>query len=229
MALSETGRFLCAFLRHPRTVGAVAPSSKALARAMCADLQVEPDGLVLEFGPGTGPFTAQIRRQLPDPGCYLGIEREPGFVRLLQQRYPNLSFVLGSAADAVELHARWGDRAVSHIISGLPFASLPPPVQDGVIDTVWRLLRPGGVFRTFQYVHAYSLPAAFRFRRRMQTLFGQVNRSRFVMWNLPPAFVLSWQRTEQAPEVAAPRLAALPSAGSALSLPPSSEDRIMSA
>lgn len=194
MTLSETGRFVFAFLRHPTTVGAVAPSSRVLARAMCVDLQVEPDELVLEFGPGTGPFTEQISRQLPDPACYLGIELEPAFVRLLRERYPGLNFVTGSAQDSDELLMRVGDKAVRSIISGLPFASLPPVVQDGVIDSVLRLLRPGGVFRTFQYVHAYALPAAVRFRRRMAKLLGPGERSRVVFRNVPPAFVLSWRR-----------------------------------
>ena len=213
MALSESGRFLFAFLRHPVTVGAVAPSSRVLARAMCADLRVGPDEAVLELGPGTGPFTAEIQRHLPDPACYLGVELEPGFVRLLEARHPDLSFMLGSAADSDALRRRLGDRAVHSIISGLPFAGLPPAMQDGVIDSVQRVLRPAGVFRTFQYLHAYALPGAVRFRRRMSALFGQVRRSRVVLRNVPPAFVLSWQRNGSADGAAASGPAALPRAG----------------
>ena len=213
MALSESGRFLFAFLRHPVTVGAVAPSSRVLARAMCAGLRVGPDELVLELGPGTGPFTAEIQRHLPDPACYLGVELEPGFVRLLEARYPALRFVLGSAADGEALHGRLGGRPVHSIISGLPFAGLPPAMQDGVIDSVQRVLRPEGVFRTFQYLHAYALPGAVRFRRRMAALFGQVRRSRVVLRNVPPAFVLSWQRDGSTDAATTPDRAALPRVG----------------
>ena len=67
MALSDAIRFFLAFLSNPSTVGAMAPSSRALSRAMCAGLEIGEDELVLEFGPGTGPFTEQILRMIPRP------------------------------------------------------------------------------------------------------------------------------------------------------------------
>ncbi len=194
MALSDTTRFLLAFARHPSKIGALAPSSRTLARAMCVGLEVGDDELLLEFGPGTGPFTDQIRHNIPDPACYLGIERDAGFVGLLQKRHPDLSFVTGSAEHAAEFSRHASEKAVGSIISGLPFAILPASVQDGIIDGIVRLLPAGGMFRTFQYVHAYALPSAVRFRRRMAAILGPCQRSRPVLRNMPPAFVLSWQR-----------------------------------
>ena len=183
---------------------------------MCIGLEVGADELVLEFGPGTGPFTDQIRREIPDPACYLGIERDAAFVGLLQERYPDMSFVAGSAEHAAEFSRQTSGKAVGSIISGLPFALLPPTAQDGIIDSIVRLLPVGGTFRTFQYVHAYALPSAVRFRRRMAAILGPCQRSRPVLRNMPPAFVLSWQRTDNGfdwPEVGT---AALPGNGDAL-------------
>ena len=80
------------------------------------------------------------------------------------------------------------------IICGLPFASLPLATQDAIIDSLEDLVPPGGLFRTFQYVHAYFLPAAVRFRRRMNRTFGPHHRSPAVLANLPPAYVLTWSR-----------------------------------
>ena len=69
-------------------------------------------------------------------------------------------------------------------------------MQDGVIAALSEMLPAGsgGQFRTFQYVHAYPLPTAVRFRRRMAAIFGPCQRSAVVVRNLPPAFVLSWSR-----------------------------------
>jgi phospholipid N-methyltransferase len=58
MAPGDTFRFIRQFLRTPGSIGAVAPSSKYLAKAMVAGVVLEPGQRLLEFGPGTGPFTA---------------------------------------------------------------------------------------------------------------------------------------------------------------------------
>ncbi len=191
---NDTRQFLSAFLRHPARVGAIAPSSPQLARAMVRDLHLPAGGCVIEFGPGTGPFTAELAN-LTGPNAYLGIEREPRFVRVLENRFPQMRFVTGSAEDAVTLHAEAGLGPVRAVICGLPFASLPPSVQDGIVDALDQMLTPGCMFRTFQYVHAYGLPTAIRFRRRMRELFGRHHRSRPVLRNIPPAYVLTWQRS----------------------------------
>lgn len=194
MLTRDNIRFVGAAIRNPLRVGAVAPSSAALAGRMLEGLEFRRGEAVVEFGPGTGPFTLALKRLLPDRGCYLGIERDERFVRVLRERFPGWRFVNDSAEHAAEHVAAAGYERVQAIICGLPFASLPPTVQDGVIDCLDRLMGPGCVFRTFQYVHAWPLPSAVRFRRRMERLLGPVRLSRPVMWNLPPALVLSWQR-----------------------------------
>jgi phospholipid N-methyltransferase len=184
--------FLGAFLRRPTSVGAVLPSSRYLSRALVGRLELQPGQVVIEFGPGTGPVTEVLNEQLP-AGCrYLGIELDPGFHALLQQRYPKLEFVCACAGDAVELLRARGLPMPVRIISGLPFASLPATVQDSVIDSVVDCLRSGGEFRTFQYVHAYGLKAARRFRSRMAERFHGFERVGPVLRNVPPAFVLRY-------------------------------------
>ncbi|HEY0301720.1 MAG TPA: hypothetical protein VGC36_10320, partial [Rhizomicrobium sp.] len=58
--MSDTFRFIGRLVTQPRTVGAVAPSSRALARAMAAQIDASGEGPVLELGPGTGVATAAL-------------------------------------------------------------------------------------------------------------------------------------------------------------------------
>ncbi len=190
----DTLRFLAAWMKSPGAVGAVAPSSAVLARAMVAGLSVGDEESIIEFGPGTGPFTRAIGRMLPRREAYLGIDREGAFVETLRGRFEGMHFVQGSAADAPRYRRNLGLGPVRAIICGLPFASLPPPVQDAVIDAIDALLEPGAEFRTFQYVHAYPLPRAVRYRRRMREMFGTPQRIGPVWRNMPPAYVLRWTR-----------------------------------
>lgn len=185
--------FLGAFLRRPGSVGAVLPSSRYLARAMVGHLDLAPGELVLEYGPGTGPMTSVIRSLLPQGARYLGIELEPRFHELLRQRFPDLEFHLGSAADVASILRDRGLPPPRRIISGLPFASLPREAQDPIVRGIADCLRGGdGDFRTFQYAHAYGLRAARRFRRMMGALFANFERAGPVLRNVPPAFVLRY-------------------------------------
>ncbi len=192
--MSHTLQFLKAFLRNPTQVGAIAPSSRELAEVMMDGLKPGPGDTIVEYGPGTGPLTQVIQEKLDNPGQYLGIERDRAFVNLLRLRFPELRFVEGSAEHAPRHMNEIGLPKPVAIVSGLPFASLPPLVQDGVIAGIDQLMTAGSQFRTFQYLHAYYLPPAVRFRRIMRRLLGPCRRSRLVTRNLPPAYVLSWSR-----------------------------------
>ena len=187
-------RFLSTFLRRPRVTGSVLPSSRHLARALVGELDLRSGELVVEFGPGTGPMTAAIQSRLPREAKYLGIERDREFRDFLSRRFPELSFHWGSADELKQILADRQLPPPRRIISGLPFASLPKSTRDGIIQGVNRAMATDGEFRTFQYVHAYWLPAARRFRAEMSRHFSRFRRSQPVLRNVPPAYVLSYER-----------------------------------
>ena len=189
-------QFLGRFLRSPRTIGAIAPSSRWLARAMAANLanpvsRANPVRVV-ELGPGTGAFTREIVERLGPADRFLCVEIEPAFIESLRRRWPEVECVCASAESLPTLVGERQLGPIDHMVSGLPFASLPTETTRGILDSVGRTLRPGGTFTTFQYVHSYGLPPAIVFRRGMNTLMGSTPSVRFVARNLPPAFALSW-------------------------------------
>ncbi|MCB9878146.1 MAG: hypothetical protein H6835_11145 [Planctomycetes bacterium] len=193
--LRDTFGFFGNFLRNPTSVGAVVPSTRYLSRALVGRLEdLRPGELVVEYGPGTGPATSVIRERLPKHAHYLGIELEGRFHEHLQRRFPTLHFHHGSAADLPQILEQRGLPRPARIVSGLPFASLPTAAQDGIMDgIVWALEGTDGDFRTFQYVHAYGMRAARRFRNRMLERFEHFERIGPVVRNVPPAFVLRYR------------------------------------
>ncbi len=180
------------FLRSPLAVGAVAPSSRILARAMLERIPFQPGRTIIELGPGTGAFTREIACRMPAGMRYIGIEKQQRFVDLLRRRYPNMTFIRGNAEHLPELLAKEKLPAPNDVISGLPFAWLPPSVSERILNVTREVLAPLGGFTTFQYVHAYPLPTGRWFRRRMFDLYGAQVTKRMVWRNLPPAFVLRW-------------------------------------
>jgi phospholipid N-methyltransferase len=185
---SPSALFLQQFLRSPHTVGAIAPSSAALARAMLAPIDFATARTIIEFGPGTGAFTREIAARLT-PGCrYLGIELNPAFTNTLAAIFPDLAFVRGSVADLTSILAAQGIETIDAIVCGLPWASLPISLQEQVFEAMDRALVPGGLFVTFGYLQSLVLPGAWALRRRLGHSFAEVRRSPVVWGNVPPAF-----------------------------------------
>ena len=189
--------FLGRFLRSPRTVGAIAPSSRWLAGRMIDGLDLGDGVRMAELGPGTGSFTTAIAARLPAGGRCLAVERDETFARRLDGRWPSIDCVADGAERLAALAGARDLLPLDHIVSGLPFASLPAVTTRIVMDAIRDTLRPGGTFTTFQYLHAYWLPPAVAFRRAMTERMGGDMARTLVVGNLPPAFVLRWRRAER--------------------------------
>ena len=192
--LRESMLIFSKFLKNPRTVGAVSPSSKALAEMMVANLPKTEPVFVVELGPGTGAFTGAIVNRLGPDARFLAIDIEPDFVKKIRQRWPTVECVCASAEDLERLVAERGIERVDHIVSGLPFASLPVAMTRQILQGIERTLKPGGTFTTFQYVHGYGMPPGRLFRRQMSELMGAAPRRRLVLRNFPPTYILTWTR-----------------------------------
>jgi phospholipid N-methyltransferase len=183
------------FLRHPRTVGAIAPSSRQLADAMVHHIPASVPLTVVELGPGTGAFTGPLLTHLAAGSRLLAVEIDPAFAAALQRRWPALDVACAPAEALPDLLEARGLGLADHVVSGLPFVSLPAPIVTRTLDALARSLRPGGTFTTFQYVHGYTWPPATAFRRAASRVLeaGDPTR-RLVIANLPPAYVLRWLR-----------------------------------
>jgi phospholipid N-methyltransferase len=80
------------------------------------------------------------------------------------------------------------------IVSGLPWAAFAPEMQQRVLDEMMRVLRPGGRFVTFAYLQGLLLAGGQNFARVLPKYFSEVQRSRIIWNNLPPAFVYRCKR-----------------------------------
>ncbi len=191
---SETVAFLREYFRGPRAVGAVAPSSRFLARTMVESGDLAAAKTIVELGPGTGAFTQAIAEAVDDSATFLALEINPEFAERVRERVPRATVYNDSAANLASYLERHGKDGADCVLSGLPWASLPMKVQDSVMAAVVDNLRPGGIFATFAYIHALALPNARKFRRRLESLFGKVELSPIVWRNVPPAFVYRCRR-----------------------------------
>ena len=182
-------QFLKEFAADPSKVGAVAPSSRYLARTLLHNLDLSGADVVVEFGPGTGAFTKHILQRIGDDTSFLAIELRETFVRQLRQFFPDVDIHHGSAEDTPKVLAERGLGLVDYIVSGLPWASFRDDLQERLLSAAIDSLKPGGCFITFAYTAVAWTPKAKGFRSKLYGAFSEVTMTRTVWRNLPPAFV----------------------------------------
>src|ERR1700729_2774622 len=185
--LADSARFLKTLVAAPRLTGAVAPSGRALARAMAAAIGSPSEGLVFELGPGTGPVTQSlIETGLPAERLVL-VEYDPGFCRMLERRFGGVRVIQGDAYDLPHTLAPFAGQAIAAVVSSLPLLNQPPRRREKLIGDAFALMGPAGVFVQFTYGLQSPIP-----REVCANNYSAV-RSRPILRNLPPAFVWTYR------------------------------------
>ncbi len=173
-------RFLRGLIERPKNVGAIAPSSPQLARAIAAQIDPKVDGPVLELGPGTGVITEALVARGIAPERITAIEYDSEFARMVRQRFPKVDVIEGDAFDLVHTLGRERDAPFAGIVSGLPLLNFPLHKRTALIEGALSQLKPGAPFVQFSY--GLNAPA--------QPPKGFAVRRAALVWkNLPPARV----------------------------------------
>jgi phosphatidylethanolamine/phosphatidyl-N-methylethanolamine N-methyltransferase len=203
--------FLKQFFRQYHTTGALLPSGRRLASALCRYLR--DDGKddsanggrkILEVGPGTGAVTQCMLRYLkPDDHLTL-IELNDDFVRHLNDRFA-VEAAFKTAADRCQLvHGRLeelkGEHVYDRIVSGLPLNNFAAVEVEQILKVFARLIKPDGVLSFFEYIamrrvkQVLSRGSERQRLREISRLFGELTRQHeircdWVWLNFTPAWV----------------------------------------
>lgn len=179
--------FFQAFLRKPREVGSIIPSSRFLMRRVVREARVDRAGLVVELGPGTGGSTRALLRAMRPDAKLLAIEINPRFARLMASsiRDPRLVVHVGSAEDVTGALREHGLGTPDVVLSGIPFSTMPQALGLGIVRAVHEALAPGGRF------------VAYQVRDRVEMLGREVfgpARVQTELLNVPPMRVYRWEK-----------------------------------
>ncbi len=184
---ADSARFLRSLIVAPRLIGAVAPSGRALARAMAAAAGPPPSGLIVELGPGTGPVTRSLIETGVQPERLTLVEYDPEFCRLLRQRFATARVIQGDAYDLPTTLAGLSGQRIAAVVSSLPLLNQPPERREKLIADAFALMGPSGVFVQFTYGVLSPIP-----REVCANRYSAV-RSRAILLNVPPARVWTYR------------------------------------
>jgi phospholipid N-methyltransferase len=182
--------FFQAFLKSPRVVASMIPSSPFLERRLVQAADLANARVAVELGSGTGGTTRALLAAMPRDSRLLAIERTEDFLAQLRAiGDPRLEVIHGCASSVVEELERRGLTGADAVISGIPFSTLPKPLARTIVEQVYQCLSPGGRFVAYQFtdkVAEFSRP-----------VFGAPS-VQHELRNVPPLKVFTWQKTAAA-------------------------------
>ena len=179
--------FFKGFLRNPKEVGSVVPSSRFLARRVLDCGRVSTARVVVELGPGTGVLTREILRRMPADGKLVAVEISSDFVDVLRATVcdPRLHVYEGCPTDLERALQAAGVECADLVVSGIPFSTLERGVGRRTLHAARRVLGEEGRFVAYQF--------RSHVRRIAEPVFGPAETHNG-FWNIPPMKIYVWKR-----------------------------------
>jgi phospholipid N-methyltransferase len=144
------------FIKHPKMLGSLIPSSRFLVNHVLAEVDWDRARVFLEYGPGVGTFTTEILRRMRPDAVLIALETNADFVRFLRRRVRDnrLHVIHGSAADADAALGHLALRHADYVISGIPYTTMPPQLREVILRKTHSVLDPNGAFLVYQFTRA---------------------------------------------------------------------------
>jgi phosphatidylethanolamine/phosphatidyl-N-methylethanolamine N-methyltransferase len=178
--------FLQGFLRRPRQIASVVPSSRFLERRVACLSALADAQLVVELGPGTGGTTRALLAAMPPHASLLSIEISPDFIATLRAIDDDRLIVHhGNAERLTEILGHYAWASVDVIVSGIPFSLLRLDGRRRMVEEIWSALTPGGRFVAYQICG--------RIQQLAQPLFGPAQVA-VELRNFPPLRIYAWHK-----------------------------------
>lgn len=173
-------KFFVEGIKRFKSVGAIARSSKFVARTMCKYVDFSTAKCLVELGAGNGPITKELLAQMGPDTKLLCFEINEELLKSLHEQFdhdPRITIIEDDAAKVGEYIKAAGFDYADHVLSEIPFVIIP---DDTIIIEAKKHMRMGGKYVQLQY----STVA----RKRYNRIFGNTEID-FVMRNIPPAFI----------------------------------------
>ena len=180
---------LAEFLRTPREIGTVVPSSKSLVSAMVEWIDWDNTNVAVEYGPGKGVMTGEVLKRLSPGANFFAIELNALFAAAFRENFPDVALYEESVENIASICDRQGVSQLDSVISSLPWATFSEEQQELYLDEMLKKMRTGAQFATFAYIVGLPLASGRAFRRRLDERFASVVTSETVWKNFPPAII----------------------------------------
>src|ERR1035437_8335874 len=139
--------------------------------------------IIVEFGPGRGVITLEIRKHMSQNAKLIVFEINDEFVEQLKEIPDTRMEVINDNAENIEARLKErGIEKVDYVISSIPLAMIPKKTEYAILNSVKKILNPEGALIQFQY--------SFASLKKLKEIFDDVQIG-FTSRNLPPACIFT--------------------------------------
>lgn len=176
------------FFKDFKQTGAIAPSSKFLAKDLVAQYKKCltnndcPPLKILEIGAGTGPLTKQINSLLRPQDQLDVVEIHKKFYQILKKKYYSSDNISAYHTDILKFQQKY---QYDFIFSSLPYENMPENISKEIWAKKLNLCTSDAYISYFKYVKFRDFKSDFE--ERIVQEFGL--NEKLVLRNLPPAKV----------------------------------------
>ena len=180
--MNDSLLLLSNFIRNPKEVGAVAPSSKFLTKEIIKNINFKASKNIVELGPGLGTFTKMILKKSKPSTRLFCFEVNKKFCSYLVKNIVDerMTIIRAGAEKISSNLKKLKIKEADCVVSGLPFLNFSEAKKRRILEEVKNSLSDNGRFVLFQYKNELG--------KLLESYFSRVSRT-FVPLNIPPAFV----------------------------------------
>ncbi len=161
----EVLTFLKKAYEKRKSVGAIVPSSDALAKAMIQHIDGDKRGKkIIEVGAGSGKFTKFIiDNKLKSEDTFIVIELDEDFYKILVNKFGHLKNVHIYCLDVLEWpkHKDYDPTGYDYLVSGLPLNSFEPELVKAILILFSSLVKQDTVVSYFEYMFFPTVKRTF--------------------------------------------------------------------
>lgn len=220
-SIDEYRTFFREFRQTFKTTGAIAPSGRSLAKAICRPFRdVTTPKRILEIGAGTGAVTKEILRYVGPHDQFDAVELNERFVDVLNDRFEHEASWKKVASRCRVLHAAVQQLPVEtkydYVICGVPFNNFSVGLTREIFRHMVKLVDTNGTLTFFEYlwIRRFKVLLANQDERRRlsgvaQVLGRYLHRYEYkcdTVWvNFPPALAHHLKLDQEQPRASKPR------------------------
>ena len=180
--MDEKILFFSTFIKYPKEIGSVIPSSKFLINEILKNIDFKNARYIVEYGSGTGRITAEILIRARKDAKILCFETNKKFYTYLKKKINDerLIIINDSAENIKKYIKKFSIPKIDYVISGLPFSSLTVNKKCVIIEETKDTLKSEGKFVIYQFLN--------NFKKHLYNYFSKIS-IKYVPLNIPPCFV----------------------------------------
>ena len=185
--MKEALAMLMNFLKNPKEVGSITPSSKYLTNEIINNIDFKNSRNFVELGPGLGTFTKDILKKASKDSKIICFEVNKEFCDHLNKNYADRRLIIinAGAENMRENLDKMGMGNADFIVSGLPFRNFSSAKKKKILSQVKSCMDKRARFILFQYTGSLE--------KMLGSYFGSIKKTSVTL-NIPPCFVYTCRK-----------------------------------